>query len=184
LRACSPPRDRKADKLSSLNDDTVSRIGALLMRNRWETGQWPGEINLQFAGGEPLERALCIATRAATGYSRDVGRSLKLLSTVDMETILYDFTEGFPKSQAGKKPGTAALSVNNSGRNGGTSAWIDARTWRIDSSGSRARPPLMTLILFSRAESIFTLRTADCKSRGIRSLKRINRKRIRARWTN
>jgi len=39
----------------------------------------------------------------------------------------------------------------------------------------------MTLILFSRAKSIFTPRTADCKSRGIRSLKGINHERIHAR---
>jgi len=116
LRARSPPRNRKADKLSSLNDDTVSRIGALLMRNRRETGQWLGEINLQFAEGDPLERALRIATRAATGYSRDVGRFLKLPSTVRHEDDSPRPRRVFRNRTHGKKPETAALSANNLGR--------------------------------------------------------------------
>lgn len=44
--------DRKADKLSSLNDDTVLRTGDLLMRNRREDRTMATrEINFQFVGG-------------------------------------------------------------------------------------------------------------------------------------
>lgn len=70
--------DRKADKLSSLNDDTVLRTGDLLMRNRREDRTMATrEINFQFVGGgHTLESAFCIVSRAAIGHSRDEGRFL------------------------------------------------------------------------------------------------------------
>lgn len=65
--------DRKADKLSSLNDDTVLRTGDLLMRNRREDRTMATrEINFQFVGGGHARKLhFCIVSRAAIGDTHE-----------------------------------------------------------------------------------------------------------------
>jgi len=114
LRVRSPPRNCKAHKLSSLNDDTVSHIGTSAHAESAGDRTMARRNQFTICWRDLLERALRIGTRAAIGYSRE-GVSWSYRRPSDMETILDDLGGSFESARR-KKPETATLSANNSER--------------------------------------------------------------------